>query len=165
MPSKTRKASTTAETRPFAGPTKDAPTEAESTAPYAGLTEAAQRKVAQSIAADKAAGLSGNDLRAKYGAKLTGPVRRKVLRAHGFDGIAYIARSYDQYQDGDQRVGSAHAQHHGALAQARKAEAKREAEAELTAARKAKKGRTKAERAAYQARVDQAEAMLAALSA
>jgi hypothetical protein len=135
-----------------------------STAPFAGRSEEERRSIAEAIAADKAQGLSGNELRAKYGERLTGPARRKVLRAFGLDSPATIARSYDAYRDGEPRSGSRHAREHGAQAEARKAEAREQAEAELQAARKARKGRSKADREAYAARVAQAEARVASLA-
>jgi hypothetical protein len=95
--------------RPFS---PDAPDASQ----FAALPAAEQSKVAASIAADKASGLSGDELRSKYGPRLTGPARRKVLRAAGFDGAGYIARSYSQYRDGDDRNGTRHAREHGALA-------------------------------------------------
>lgn len=115
MPRTTRKpaAPAPADSRPFA---------VESAAPYGTLAADAQRAVAEGIAADKAAGLSGNELRAKYGERLTGPARRKVLRAHGLDSAATIARSYSAYRDGEARSGSRHAREHGPLALARKRE-------------------------------------------
>ena len=166
MPASTRKPRKTAEqkraeaeaaalaARPFAH---------DSTAAFAQLPGDEQARIAQAIASDKVAGLSGDELRAKYGERLTGPARRKVLRAHGVEAGA-IARSYEQYRDGDPRTGTRHAREHGAAAEARKAEARVEAEAELAAARKARKGRSKAERAAYAARVEAAEARVAALA-
>lgn len=118
------------ETRPFAD---------GSAAPFAALPEADRKSIAERIAADKASGLSGNELRARYGERLTGPARRKVLRAFGFDGGAFIARSYDAYRDGDFRNGSRHAREHGALAAQRRAEAAdaAAATAELPTMRKA----------------------------
>lgn len=74
--------------------------------------------IAQQIAADRAAGLSGNDLRAKYSGigcppnrGLSGPMRRKVLRAYGHGAV--VARSYVQYSDGEARKGTSHARTHG----------------------------------------------------
>src|SRR5262245_53885164 len=58
--------------------------------------------IAEQIAKDRAAGLSGNDLRGKYsgaseahakGRGLTGPMRRKVLRDYGHGSL--VARSYE----------------------------------------------------------------------
>ena len=130
MPRKT----TPQDTRPFSA---DAPEASQ----FGALSADAQTKVAKAIAADKVAGLSGDELRTKYGARLTGPTRRKVLRAHGFDGTGYIARSYVAYRDGDDRNGSRHAREHGALAQARRRQvAEQEADAaSLPAIRKALK--------------------------
>ena len=108
--------STTKDVRPFS---PDAPEAAQ----FGALSASEQMKVAKAIAADKAAGLSGDELRTKYGVRLTGPTRRKVLRSAGFDGTGYIARSYAQYRDGDPRTGTRHAREHGALAQARRREA------------------------------------------
>lgn len=120
---------------------------------YGNLGEAMQRAVAASIAKDKAAGLSGADLRARYGGEsksqgaprdsgLTGPLRREVLRRFGLDSAATIARSYEAYGDGTPRSGSAHARNYGARAAERHAEALRIAEqqaakAELAAMRAA----------------------------
>ena len=60
--------------------------------------EAAEAKVAKAIAADREAGMSGNDLRAKYdpilGYELTGPRRIRLLRKHGFGGL--VKASYDR---------------------------------------------------------------------
>jgi hypothetical protein len=140
------------------------PFTADSTAPYGAMPEAEQREVAKAIANAKASGASGDEMRARFGEKLTGPARRKVLRAFGFTGREFIAPSYGEYRDGDTRVGTRHAREHGALAQARRAEAREAAQAELAAATKSKKGRTKAERAAYAARVAQAEENVALFS-
>lgn len=111
---------------------------------FEALPEALQRAIAESIARDKAAGMSGNDLRAKYsgaseahakGQGLTGPMRRQVLRKFGFDNAKTIARSYDAYTDGEARKGSAHAKEHGALAAQRQAEALAAVEAQAKAAK------------------------------
>ena len=96
---------------------------------YANLPTDVQRGIAESIAKDRAAGLlSGADLRTKYSGVgcptnrgLSGPMRRKVLREHGFGGV--VAKSYDAYADGDPRTGSAHARMHGPAAPARAAAA------------------------------------------
>src|SRR5262245_40920187 len=136
----------------------------DSTDPYGARTAEQQAEVAASIAAAKLAGASGNELRGQFGERLTGPARRKVLRAHGYDGTAYVARSYSQYRDGEDRSGTRHAREHGAQAEARRAEARAEAEQALADARKARKGRSKAEREAYAANVAQAEQRLAALA-
>jgi hypothetical protein len=117
MPRKSRSIEVPAESRPFA---------ADTVAPFASLSGEAQSSIASAIAADKAAGLSGNDLRAKFGEGLTGPARRKVLRKHGFGGTAYIARSYDEYRDGDSRKGTEHAREHGPNAGAKLREAAEE---------------------------------------
>jgi len=84
--------------------------------------------IAAQIAADRAAGLSGNELRAKYSGVgcptklgLSGPMRRKVLREYGHGSV--VARSYVQYSDGAPRAGSAHARAHGPHAAARVAAA------------------------------------------
>jgi hypothetical protein len=120
MPRTTRKSPAPApvESRPFAD---------DSSAPFGALAPDEQKAIAAAIAADKAAGLSGNELRAKYGARLSGPARRKLLRAYGFEGTAYIARSYEAYRDGDARNGSRHAREHGAAAASRRAQAAQEA--------------------------------------
>ena len=135
-----------------------------STAPFAGRTEDERRSIAEQIAADKASGLSGNELRAKYGERLTGPARRKVLRTFGLDSPATIARSYDEYRDGQPRSGSRHAREHGARAEERRAALREEADAALVAARKAPKGRTKASREAHAALVAECEARVASLA-
>lgn len=119
---------------------------------FANLAEPLQVAIAKSIAKDRAAGLSGADLRAKYSGPgcptnrgLSGPVRRKVLRDYGFGSV--IARSYETYSDGEPRSGSAHAKEHGAKAAERQAEALRQVEAdarkaELAAMRKAVRAAT-----------------------
>lgn len=140
---------------------------ADSLSAYANLPEPMQAKIAAEIARDKAAGFSGADLRAKFGGEsksngaerdtgLTGPMRRKVLRAHGLDSAATIARSYEAYGDGTPRVGSAHARNYGALAAERQAAALAEVaaaaeKAEKAAARKAAREAKKAEKAAQAA--------------
>jgi hypothetical protein len=103
MPRTSRKS----DSRPFA---------AESSAPFASLPAAQRRAVAKAIAADKAGGLSGDEMRSKYGPRLTGPARRKVLREYGYVSTAHIARSYDAYRDGEDRKGTRHAREHGANA-------------------------------------------------
>lgn len=137
--------------RPF-----DPSHEADAPQAFGNLPENLQRAVASSIARDKAAGLSGADLRARYGGEsksngaprdtgLTGPMRRTVLRRFELATAQTIARSYDAYGDGTPRAGSAHARNYGARAAERQAEAIREAE---EAARKAER---KAEQAAKRA--------------
>lgn len=112
---------------------------------WGNLSEAEQRAVATFLAKDKAAGMSGADLRARYGGEsksngaprdtgLTGPMRRTVLRRFGLDSPATIARSYEAYGDGTPRQGSAHARNYGARAQERQAEALRQVEAEAAKA-------------------------------
>lgn len=106
---------------PFA-PDRDA-----SKAPaYEALPAPMQAAIAEQIAKDRAAGLSGDQLREHYSGPgtptnrgLTGQLRRKVLRAHGFGSV--VARSYDAYSDGDARKGTAHARQHGAQAAERQA--------------------------------------------
>ena len=113
----------------------------ESTDPYAGRSKAKQRQVANAVGKAKDAGASGDELRAIFGALLSGPARRRILREHGAaDGR--IAPSYDAYRDGDLRSGSRHAREHGAEAVARreaeaKAEAAKQRRAERAAERKA----------------------------
>jgi hypothetical protein len=136
----------------------------DSTDPYGSRDDAGKAAVAAEVAAAKASGASGNEMRERFGERLTGPARRKLLRAHGFDGTAYVARSYDAYRDGESRSGTRHAREHGAEAASKRAQALAEAEAEAEAARKARKGRSKAERAAYAARVAEAEARVASLA-
>ncbi len=118
---------------------------------YANLPAELQAGIAESIARDRAAGLSGNDLRAKYSGAgcptnrgLTGPIRRKVLRAHGAGSL--VAKSYDAYADGDPRGGSAHARMHGPLAAERAAAA-----LDALAAERADATDAKAQRAALRA--------------
>lgn len=107
----------------------------DSTDPYGARDDAGKLAVAEAIAAAKLAGASGNEMRERFGSRLTGPARRKVLRAHGFDGVGHIARSYDSYRDGDPREGTRHAREHGARAAERVAEARKaQAEAEAAAA-------------------------------
>jgi hypothetical protein len=131
MPRKTRTAAPAApvESRPFAD---------GSTAPYAALAPDAKLAVAESIRAAKLAGASGNEMRATFGERLTGPARRKVLREHGLEAGA-IARSYVEYRDGEARTGTRHAREHGANAGALRAAAAREqaASADLALIRKA----------------------------
>lgn len=135
-----------------------------STDPYAGRDEAGRRAVAEQVRDAKLAGASGNEMRERFGPRLTGPQRRRILREHGFGSPATIAPSYTEYRDGDARAESRHAREHGARAESRRAEAREAAEAEAEAARKARKGRTKAERAAYAARLAEAEARVASLA-
>jgi hypothetical protein len=113
----------------------------------------------------KVAGLSGAQLRMRYGGTddatdgvnvgLSGPRRRRVLRAFGF--AEGVARSYDAYSSGEPRKGSAHARMHGTAAEERKAAAAAELAAKLTAdAKKAErsakaKARREAKAAATQA--------------
>jgi len=101
--------------------------------------------IAESIAQDRAAGLSGNDLRARYsgpgeahakGRGLTGPMRRKVLREYGHGSL--VGKSYREYRDGEARTGSAHAREHGPLAAARAADRMRTLAEESTAVLSAK---------------------------
>lgn len=99
--------SSTTEIRPFAPKTTKA---------YGDLPVRSQAAVAKRIAADKASGFSGNELREKYGENLTGPIRRRVLRAHGLDSPKTIARSYATYRNGEDRKGSRHPREHGANA-------------------------------------------------
>src|SRR5580765_1387894 len=61
---------------------------------YANLPADVQAGIAESIAKDRASGLSGAEMRAKYSGPgcptnrgLTGPQRRKVLRADGFGSV------------------------------------------------------------------------------
>lgn len=136
----------------------------DSTDPYAGRDAAGRLAVAEQVRDAKLAGLSGAEMREQFGPRLSGPARRKLLREHGFGSPATIARSYDAYRDGESRQGTRHAKQHGAAAQAQRAEAREAAQAELAAAQAAKKGRSKAERAAYAERVAQAEQTVASLA-
>lgn len=129
-----------------------APESADEPNLYPNLSPEMQRAVAAQIAKDRAQGLSGADLRTKYSGAgcptnsgLSGPVRRKVLREHGFSSV--VARSYDAYSDGTPRVGSAHARNYGAKAVERQAAAlaqvaEEERKAELAAMRKAVRAAT-----------------------
>lgn len=111
------------EKRPFA---------ADSTKPYAKLNKAQRSAVAKRIAKDWGeGGLSGNELREKFGEQLTGPTRRVVLRDHGYG--ALVGRSYNAYRDGETRQGTRHAREHGPKA------SERRAELEAEAAKKAKR--------------------------
>lgn len=105
----------------------------DSTDPYGARDDAGKLAVAEAIAAAKLAGASGNEMRERFGSRLTGPARRKVLRAHGLGNAQTIARSYDSYRDGDSRQGTRHAREHGARAAERIAE-QRKADAEAEAA-------------------------------
>lgn len=161
MPRKTKqelaaeKAAKALAARPFAP---------ESTAPFGAMPEDEKAKVAAQIAEAKANGASGDEMRERFGSRLSGPARRKVLRAFGYSGTAYVARSYDSYRDGDSRTGTRHAREHGAEAVARRAEAREQAAQELAEAQAARKGRTKADKAAYAARVAECEARVASLA-
>lgn len=130
----------------------DLPFAPESTAGYGTLPKNSQRAVAKRIASAKDAGLSGDEMRAVFGALLSGPARRKVLRDYGIaDGR--IAPSYVEYIDGDARIGTRHAREHGAEALARReAEAAKAAKSakrkEAAAARKAAKAAAAADAAA-----------------
>lgn len=105
--------------------------------------------IATAIAEAKAGGLSGDDLRARFGEGLTGPMRRRVLRAHDLASPATIARSYASYRDGSTRQGSSHAREHGPAAAERQAAAK----AVVAATAKAKRAtRAKAAPAAKRTR-------------
>lgn len=107
----------------------------DSTDPYAGRDDAGRKAVADEIAAAKEAGASGNEMRDRFGSRLTGPARRKVLRAHGYGtSTGHVARSYDAYRDGDARTGTRHAREHGARAGALAAAAREAAAAEEAAA-------------------------------
>lgn len=130
MPRKTKKqteaekAAAVLAARPFA---------VDSTDPYGARDDAGKLAVAEAIRDAKLAGASGAEMRERFGARLTGPARRKVLRAHGFGNAQTIARSYEAYRDGDSRQGTRHAREHGHRAAERIA-AQRKAEAEAEAA-------------------------------
>jgi predicted flap endonuclease-1-like 5' DNA nuclease len=116
----------------------------ESTAPYGAATAAQRKAVGRKVAAAKEAGTSGDEMRAIFGALLSGPARRKVLREHGLATPSTIARSYDAYRDGAERKGTQHAREHGAEAVARReaeeaAAAKKQRAADRRAARKAER--------------------------
>jgi len=124
---------------PFAPERK--PTDATA---YEALAPAMQAAIAKQIAEDRANGLSGDDMRAKYSGPgcptnrgLSGPMRRKVLREHGYGSA--VARSYSTYSDGESRSGSAHARMHGPAAVERQAQALAAVEAEAKAAASASK--------------------------
>lgn len=87
---------------------------------FKALTTAQQSKIVASIAKDRTGGLSGNDLRDKYGSWLTGPRRCKLLHASGNSEV--VGRSYEEYDDDTQsakiaggklRKGTRHARLHG----------------------------------------------------
>lgn len=147
MPRKTKqqRADEALAARPFAH---------DSTDPYGAMPADRKAKVAESIAQAKASGASGDEMRAIFGPRLTGPARRIVLRTHGYGGTAYVARSYEAYRDGDERRGTRHAREHGSRAaelraQAEADEAKRLADEAKRQARNAKaKARRDAKRAA-----------------
>jgi hypothetical protein len=67
---------------------------------------AKRAKLAKAIAADKDAGMTGNQLREKYGDWLTGPARRKLFREHG---VGTIAPSYDRAEAKAKREAEAQA--------------------------------------------------------
>ena len=105
---------------------------------FKALTPTQQSAMATAIAKDRDGGLSGNDLRDKYGDWLTGPRRCKILKQFGHGNV--VAPSYNEYQtpneavkvtNGRTRTGTRHAKFHGT---GPAAEARR---AELTAAQKA----------------------------
>jgi len=134
---------------------------------YGNLSDGMRFAVAAAIAKDRASGLSGHDLRVRYGGEskshgaprdtgLTGPKRREVLREHELANASTIARSYDAYGDGTPRAGSAHARNYGANAAERQAEAIRQAEAAEEKAAKAAERKAKA--AARKAAKAEAEA-------
>jgi hypothetical protein len=144
-----------------------------STDPFGAKSADEREAVCLAIAAAKLAGASGKEMRATFGERLTGPARRKCflflasLPQHadaGFDRPPYIGRSYDAYRDSQPRQGSRHAREHGALAEARRAEARSNAEQALAAAQAAPKGRSKASKAEHAAAVARCEATLAALA-
>jgi hypothetical protein len=130
-----------------------------SSAPYGAVADgkpsAAQRKVAKAVAhafGKNGAALSGDECRAIFGARLSGPARRKVLRDAGLADASTIARSYDAYLDGNDRKGSQHAREHGAEAVARREEAAaKAAKAEAAKARREARKAAKAEAAAASA--------------
>lgn len=90
---------------------------------YRDATEAQRRAFATAVAKDRTGGLSGAELRTKYGAWLLGPRRIAILREHGLGSV--VAKSYGQYRDGDPRKGSRHAREHGPKAEAPKPPRKR----------------------------------------
>jgi len=114
----------------------------DNAAAFGNLPEDVQRGVVEQIALDKAAGLSGNDLRAKYGEGLTGPKRRTLLRGFGFATAQTIARSYSAYRDGEARQGSAHARQHGPNAIERQAAAKKAVQEAAAASKPAARKRS-----------------------
>lgn len=109
---------------------------------FKALTESQRNAIVGQIAKDREGGLSGNDLRAKFGAWLTGPRRCKLLHASG--NSAVVGASYDEYNDdaktaplvgGANRTGSRHAKYHGqgTRASQRREEIKAQAEAAMAA--------------------------------
>ena len=127
---------------------------------FKALTTAQQTAIVNAIAKDRDGGLSGNDLREKFGDWLTGPRRCKLLKAFGHGAV--VAASYVEYQDdakvaplvgGAQRTGSRHAKFHG------NGKAATSRRAEIVAAREADK------LAKAAARIEKREAAKAAKAA
>jgi hypothetical protein len=65
----------------------------DSTDPYAGRDADGRKAVAEQVRDAKLAGASGNEMRERFGARLTGPARRKLLREHGFGSPARTMRT------------------------------------------------------------------------
>lgn len=91
-----------------------------SIADYRALTEAQRLAVATFLRDGRASGASGNELRAALsgvesgaGSFPSGPQRIAILREHGPEFSAVVAKSYAEYRDGDPRKGSRHAREHG----------------------------------------------------
>lgn len=107
---------------------------------FKALTEAQRTAIVGQIAKDRDGGLSGNQLREKFGSWLTGPRRCKLLHANGHGSV--VGATYEEYNDdaqtaplvgGKRRTGSRHAKYHGqgTAASKRREEIKAQAEAAM----------------------------------
>lgn len=107
------------------------------------LPEEQAEALAAALAAARDGGASGDATREQFGAGCTGPVRRDLFRRFGYE-QGRIARSYEQYRDGNPRHGTAREEVAGSKAAAAREAADAEAariaaEAEAAAASKAKR--------------------------
>ena len=66
----------------------------DSLSAYSAATDAQKLRFAQALAAAREAKKSGNEIRETHGAWLTGPIRNRILKAHGLDSV--IRPSYDR---------------------------------------------------------------------
>lgn len=107
------------------------------------LDDAGAKALAVALADGRDAGLSGDDLRSKYGEGCTGPIRRDLFRRFGLDS-GRIARSYDAHRDGNPRKGTPRIAVEGSKAQSAFAAARAEEEAAAKAASKRKAAAKKA---------------------